>query len=86
MVPCFAWLRFQLEHLHGGDLCLLVDIGRRHCTLEHLGRVENSALNSRPVISAAAKGRSYLIIADDLLEFVVEVGTPHERLRLVLLA
>ena len=86
MVPCFAWLRFQLEHLHGGDLCLLVDIGRRHCTLEHLGRVEDSALNSRSVISAAAKGRSYLIIADDLLKFVVEVGAPHEWLRLVLLA
>ena len=72
--------------MYGGDLCLLVDIGRRHCTLEHLGRVENSALNSRSVISAAAKGRSYLIIADDLLKFVVEVGAPHEWLRLVLLA
>ena len=78
------WL--QLEHMNGCKLGLLVDIWRGDCTLKDLCWVENTTLNSCPIIRAAAQRRNNLIIADDLLKLVIKVSTPHERFCLVLLA
>ena len=68
------------------ELGLLVDIWRGDCTLKDLCWVENTALNSCPIIRTAAQRRNNLIIADDLLKLVIEVSAPHERFSLVLLA